>query len=249
MKRHRNLYNQFSWLIAILTLCFLAGCAGKKPLTEDPWQNWNQKAQVFNDQFDQNVLTLMAKGYLWLVPAPFNHRVSDFFSNINDISVAINQLLQLKPMDSGKSLGRFIINSTLGFAGMMDVAMTMGLAKQQEDFAQTLAVWGLSSGPYLVLPFLGPGSPRAIAGKMGDIVLDPLNYILFLGVPGLVSGSVADVIDVTDRRANLMRTEKIFNEASFHRYEFIKNTYLQNRNFLINDGSVAEEVFFLENEF
>lgn len=159
-----------------------------------------------------------------------------FFSNIADIGVSINDLLQLKFIQGGMDFSRFLVNSTVGVGGFIDVATEIDLPKHNEDFGQTLGVWGVPSGPYLVLPFWGPSSPRGTAGLIGDAALDPLTYTVFAGFAVSAAGTVADIIDTTDQRAGLMMTETFIDEAAINRYEFIKNSYLQHREHLINDG-------------
>jgi phospholipid-binding lipoprotein MlaA len=134
------------------------------------------------------------------------------------------------------------MNSTFGVAGAFDVASTVDLPKHNEDFGQTLGFWGVPSGPYVVIPFFGASSPRDAIGLLGDALLSPLTYISFFGgfeANAAIFGS--EVLDVTDRRAGLMATEKIINEASVDKYEFIRNTYKQRRNYLIHDGHPPDD--------
>ena len=132
-------------------------------------------------------------------------------------------------------------SEVLVVVGVIDVASMIDLPKHNEDFDQTLAVWGVPSGPYLVLPFWGPSSPRGMAGLIGDALTDPLNYTLFAGAAVSAASSASDVLDVTDQRAGLMTTEKIVDEAAINRYDFIKESYQQHREYLINDGNVPDE--------
>ena len=231
-------------LTNILLLTMLNGCASTTKNSIDPWEDWNRSTQGFNDDFDNNIMKPLAKSYLFATPEPIDQGISNFFSNIDDIGVSINNLLQFKLTHASMDFSRFIVNSTVGVAGFMDVATKVNLPKHNEDFGQTLGSWGVPSGPYLVLPFWGPSSPRGTAGLLGDALMDPLNYTVFGGFAVGVAGTLADVVDTTDRRAVFMTTEKFVAEAAIDRYSFIKNSYLQHREFLVNDGNTPEDDFF-----
>lgn len=234
----------YSLSATLLLAVFLAGCASApnhSDDSDDPWESWNRKTQRFNDQVDAYILKPMANGYLSITSEPVDRGVSNFFSNIDDIGVMINNLLQFKLLHAGMDMGRFLVNTTAGVVGIFDVASMVNLPKHNEDFDQTLAVWGVPSGPYLVLPFWGPSSPRGVFGLLGDALTDPLNYTLVAGTVAGLASSASDVVDVTDKRAGLMTTEKIVDEAAIDRYAFIKQSYVQHRNYLIFDGNLPEE--------
>jgi phospholipid-binding lipoprotein MlaA len=230
-----------SLLSSLLLASLAGGCASTPSNPDDPWEDWNRSAQSFNDDVDEYILKPMAKGYLFVTPEPLDRGVTNFFSNIDDIGVMINNLLQFKLTHAGMDMGRFLINTTAGVVGVFDVASMLDLPKHNEDFDQTLGVWGVPSGPYLVLPFWGPSSPRGMFGLLGDALTDPINYTLFAGAAVSLASSASDVLDVTDQRAGLMTTEKIVDEAAVNRYDFIKESYLQHRKYLINDGNIPEE--------
>lgn len=237
-------------LLCSLTVAMaLTGCATTSPTPEknDPWIGWNHGAQSFNDNIDKAILKPVAKGYQWVTPTLVNEGVTNFFSNIQDIGVTINDLLQFKLNQSSLDASRLIVNSTVGVAGFMDVAKLVDLPKHKEDFGQTLSVWGVPSGNYLVLPFFGPSNPRDALGIVGDALFNPLTYVSAFGttaVSAAIAGSKA--VDVVDRRANLMTTEKIIDEGSVNRYDFIRDSYLQNRDFLIHDGNSSQDVDLLD---
>jgi phospholipid-binding lipoprotein MlaA len=222
----------------------LTGCAGQKAAKnpDDPWESTNRSTSSFNNKVDKVVLKPIAKDYEKITPKPVNESVTNFFSNINDIGVSVNDLLQLKFVQGGMDVSRFVINSTVGVAGFFDVASKLKLPKHNEDFGQTLGFWGMPAGSYLVLPFLGASSPRDAVGLMGDALLNPLTYVsIFGGTAANAATTGSTVLDVTDTRADLMSTEKIVDEASVDRYDFMKNAYLQHREYLIHDGNPPEE--------
>ncbi|MDD1610432.1 MAG: VacJ family lipoprotein [Methylococcaceae bacterium] len=231
---HKNLL-----LTSVAISMALGGCAtttGSDP--NDVFHGWNQGTQSFNDDVDKAVLKPVAKGYMAVTPDAIDEGVTNFFSNLNDIGVTVNDLLQLKFLQGGMDLSRFVINTTAGVAGVFDVAKLVDLPKHDEDFGQTLGFWGVPAGPYLVLPFAGPSSPRDFVGLIGDALLNPLTYVsAFGGLAGGAATGGANALDVTDTRAGLMSTEKVVNEGSVNRYDFIKNAYEQHREYLVHDGN------------
>jgi phospholipid-binding lipoprotein MlaA len=231
-----------SSLVISITLAGCASTATTAPDQNDPWAGWNRGTQTFNDNLDKAILKPMAKGYQWITPEVVDEGVTNFFSNINDIGVTLNDLLQFKLTQSGMDASRFLINTTAGVAGIFDVAKLIDLPKHKEDFGQTLGFWGVPSGSYLVLPFFGPSSPRDAFGLVGDALFNPLTYVSVFGGAAVNAATAGSrVVDVTDRRANLMTTEKIVDEGAIDRYDFIKNSYEQNRDYLIHDGNPPDD--------
>ena len=232
--------------ISLVLLSLLAGCATTQN-ADDPLEGWNRGVQVFNDKFDEYAMKPVAKGYRWVMPEFADEGVTNFFSNINDIAVTINDLLQFKLTQTGMDGSRFLVNTTAGLGGLFDIATMIDLPKHHEDFDQTLGVWGLPPGPYVVLPLLGPSSPRGVVGLVGDAAANPATYVGFGSFPGMDSAVETGVsigmyaINAIDKRADNLATEKVVSEAaSVDRYEFIKNAYFQRRNYLVNDGNVPE---------
>jgi phospholipid-binding lipoprotein MlaA len=216
-------------------LILLGGCASdevKRDDPRDPLEGWNRGAQKFNDGLDDYLFKPIGKGYKTVTPNIIDKGVTNFYSNVSDVGVIANDLLQFKLLQTGQDFGRLMVNTTIGMVGFVDVASKMNLPKHDEDFDQTLGKWGIPSGPYLVLPVIGPGSPRGLVGYAGDLFSNPINYITPMAVP-YASGSLR----IVDQRADLLSASKIMDEASVDRYEFIRNAYQQQRTYLINDGN------------
>ena len=237
MITQKNTLKKHLLLTSIALSIALGGCSS---VPNDPFHGWNEGTQSFNDGLDRHVIKPVAVGYQTITPEPISQGITNFFSNMNDIGVTINDVLQLKLLQGGMDLSRFIINSTVGIAGFFDVATHIDLPKHHEDFGQTLGYWGIPSGPYLVLPFFGSSSPRDAFGLVGDAALNPLTYVsIFGGSAGSIASGSASAVRITDTRAGLMSTEKVVNEGTNldDRYEFLKNAYQQHREYLIHDGN------------
>jgi phospholipid-binding lipoprotein MlaA len=223
------------WLkcISCAVLLALAACtADIKPAPNDPWEAWNRSTQTLNDHLDDYFMRPVAESYRWLTPVFVDVAVTNFMNNVEDILVIGNDLLQFKLKLFSMDSGRFMVNTIFGLAGAVDVAMHLGLPKHAEDFDQTLAVWGIPSGPYLVLPGLGPSTPRGVLGLAGDVAANPINWITPVAWPYTVNA-----LRFVDKRANLLSASRIFNEAAVDRYEFIRNAYFQDRDYKIHDGA------------
>jgi phospholipid-binding lipoprotein MlaA len=225
----------------LVLLGILEGCATTAKDPQDPWEGWNRGVQIFNDKFDDYAMKPIAKGYQWITPSFVDLGVSNFFSNINDIGVTINDLLQFKIEQTGLDGSRFIVNTVAGVAGLIDVAATMDLPKHNEDFDQTMGVWGIPTGPYLVLPFFGPSSPRGVGGLIGDGAMNPVSYFIGTGVSGGLF-----VFSGIDLRADNLTNEKVASEAAVDRYAFFKSAYFQQREYLVNDGKMPEDSNLLD---
>jgi phospholipid-binding lipoprotein MlaA len=225
----------------IVLLGALMGCATISKDPQDPLEGWNRGVQTFNDKLDDYAMKPIAKGYQWITPSFVDQGVSNFFSNINDIGVTINDLLQFKITQTGMDGSRFIVNTVAGVAGFVDVAAMIDLPKHNEDFDQTIGVWGIPTGPYLVLPFFGPSSPRGVVGLAGDVAMNPISYVLASGVATGLFG-----LNAIDLRADNLANERIATEAAVDRYAFFKSAYFQQREYLIHDGNMPEGEDLLE---
>jgi len=196
----------------------------------DPWESFNRGVFRFNMAVDKAVLRPVARGYVRVTPEPVRQGVSNFFDNLRMPIVVVNSLLQGKVRESGSGTGRFLVNTTVGLLGVFDVATKMGLERHEEDLGQTLAVWGIQDGPYLVLPLLGPSTVRDGVGLVGDFFLDPVYYVDDREVRYWARG-----IRILDTRANLLHLDRMIDTA-FDPYLFVRDAYLQRRQFLIYDG-------------
>ncbi len=199
---------------------------------EDPWQGFNRKMFRFNDTLDGYFIKPVAKGYKAIAPQFVEDGVHNFYKNIGDIGNLVNNLLQAKFHDAGVDTSRFFLNSTIGVLGTMDVATKMGLERNDEDVGQTLGAWGVPSGNYLVLPFFGPTTIRDGIGMAGDAFTQPYAYMSGPAPYALFAGQVIDT------RASLLSAEKVI---IGDRYIFIRDAYLQNREFKVKDGQVEDD--------
>lgn len=200
----------------------------------DPYEGFNRAIFGFNNGLDRYILKPVAKGYRFIAPGFVEKGVSNFFSNLTEIRNLLNAGLQGKGVKSLHYTGRFLVNSTVGLFGLFDVASSMGLEKLDgEDFGQTLASWGVGSGPYLVLPILGPSSFRDGVGIPADMYADPINYVEDDDTrTGLTVGKVINT------RAGLLDAEELI---TGDKYIFIRDAWIQRREFLINDGEVEDD--------
>lgn len=243
MRIYKSLNKCVLLLVVVVLHGAMSGCATTAATDpRDPWESMNRGTQNFNDSMDEYVLEPAARGYVWLMPSFVSTGISNFFSNIRDIKVTINDFLQFKLKQGAMDTGRFVVNTTAGIAGFIDVADMIGLPKHNEDFGQTLGFWGVPSGPYLVLPFFGPSTVRGTTGRVGDAAMNPLTYTFLFS--DSVAASLASfglyTIDVIDRRASVLGLEKVAEEGTGDPYEFYRDSYLQRREYLINDGEVPD---------
>lgn len=218
----------------------MLACAGLMVLplagqaaTEDPWESFNRPVFRFNDTVDTYALKPLAQGYQAVTPQFLETGVHNVFRNLGDVGNLANNLLQGKVHDAGVDTSRLLFNTTIGALGFFDVASRMGLQRSDEDFGQTLGAWGVGSGPYLVLPLLGPSSLRDAPSKVPDSFLTPYPYMDHVPSRNVMRG-----INVVDARASLLDAERMI---SGDKYIFIRNAYLQNREFRVRDGEVEDD--------
>jgi phospholipid-binding lipoprotein MlaA len=222
---------------AVVGLGVLGGCASTGD-PRDPLEPLNRGIYQFNDGVDTMLLKPAAEVYQGVVPSLVRTGVSNVFANLNDVIVALNNLLQGKFTTALSDAGRVLVNTTVGLLGIFDVATPAGLEKHDEDFGQTLGWWGIGDGPYLVLPFLGASNVRDTVGRVGDYKTDPVTYIDPTRDRNIVQG-----LRLVARRADLLSASRILAVAAIDEYEFVRDAYLQRRRNLIHDGNPPREKF------
>jgi phospholipid-binding lipoprotein MlaA len=224
---------------ALLCLLLASGCAtveGERD-PRDPWEGFNRGVYRFNETFDEYVAQPVARAYVAVLHQEIRIRVSNFFSNIQDLLIGANNLLQGKFEDGVNDVARFAFNSTIGLLGIHDVASDFpGLEKHNEDFGQTLGRWGASSGPYLILPFLGSSTVRDAAGTAVDWAVQPVGEVRPIELRNTLYG-----LYFVDTRAQLLDASRILEEAALDKYVFQRDAYLQRRRSLIYDGRPPRE--------
>lgn len=216
---------QLMLAIFALVMVALAGCAsGPRSDPRDPWEPLNRKVWDFNEAVDDAILKPVASTYKEVVPTLVRKGVNNFFANLGDAWSFVNNVLQLKPLGAVESLTRFNVNTILGVGGLFDVASEMNIDRHKEDFGQTLGRWGVRSGPYMVLPILGPSTLRDTAAWTLNSVGDPVVHLR--NVPLRNSMYVTRVIDT---RARLLGATSVLEGAALDRYSFTRDVYLQIR--------------------
>ncbi|MGQ7246889.1 MlaA family lipoprotein [Halomonas sp. V046] len=225
--------------VALAVVVGLGGCASSSVATEpnpaDPWEGFNRRVFAFNDVLDRYALKPAAQGYRYVTPDPLEKGVSNFFDNLGEIRTAFNSLLQGKPGNAGLASTRFLMNTTFGLGGLLDPATHAGFLADREDFGQTLAVWGVGEGPFVVLPLLGPSTVRDTAGLPVDWYTYPLTYVEDDTVRYSLRG-----LEILDARASLLDQEDLIRGD---RYSFIRDAWIQRRRFEVNDGDAGEDTF------
>ena len=217
----------------LLVLLFSFPLLGEE--INDPFEDLNRDIFVFNEKLDEKILKPTALVYRKVTPQFARTGVTNFFNNLEEIDTTINQVLQGEIKYAFNDAGRFVINTTIGLFGLIDVASKMGLERHQEDFGQTLGVWGISSGPYIMLPFLGPSNPR-------DLLSRPISSFLS-GTFAMEDNDVKFTlvgIDALETRERLLDAETLI---IGDKYMFVKDAYVQSREYEINNGSTEDDVF------
>ena len=215
----------------------LSGCASvQQPHPDDPWEGFNRGVYAFNDTVDKAVLKPISKGYKAVTPELVDRGVTNFFGNIEDVTIALNNFLQLKIGDGLSDVMRVVVNSTFGMLGVLDVASEAGIEKHEEDFGQTLGYWGVDTGPYLVLPIFGPSNVRDGVGLVVDWNLDPIDSV----DPDSDRWTLI-ALRAIDDRADLLSASKVLDQVAEDAYATLRDGYLQRRHFLVMDGEVSAD--------
>ena len=203
----------------------------------DPLEKINRGVFWFNEQADRFVIKPVAKGYDWLLPQPVKHGVSNVFDNLFTPVVAVSDLLQGNLKESASDVGRFAVNTTVGVVGVFDVATGWGMEKRREDIGQAFGTWGIGPGPYLVLPILGPSNVRDGIGLIGNHFLSPQTYIEDDETRWGVT-----ILDAIDTRYRLLDATTVLEQAALDRYAFVRASYAQHRQNLIDNKDAGKAV-------
>ncbi len=224
----------------LLTVCLslLVGCASTSSPSADPWESLNRGTFAVNEALDDALLKPLAKGYQLATPAFVRVGVSNAFGNVADVGTGVNNLLQGKPSDALADIGRVVVNTTLGVLGLFDVATPMGLDKRNEDFGQTLGTWGVASGPYLVLPLLGPSTLRDGLSRIPESRSTAYSRT----IDDVATRNTLTALNIISIRAQLLATTKTLDEASLDKYQFLRDAFLQWRLHQVYDGNVPQAV-------
>ena len=222
--------------ITLFSLVLLSGCASTTASKADPFEGVNRATYAFNDTIDRAVLKPIAKGYDTVTPGFIRAGVSNLFMNIGDVATALNNLLQGKGGEAASDAGRFLVNSTIGVLGLFDLATPMGLDKHNADFGQTLGKWGVGSGPFLMLPLMGPATLRDAVGRPVDAYAGYFRYVNHIPTRNVAFG-----LEIIDLRANLLGASTTLDTAALDKYQFVRDAYLQRRLRSIYDGKVPQE--------
>lgn len=224
--------------LVLIVTGLVSGCASTREPGDprDPWEGFNRAVFDFNEVADKAVVRPLAVGYTRVTPRPVRTGVRNFFSNLGDVTNLVNNLLQLKFHDAANDTGRLIFNTTIGLFGVMDVASHMDLPKNNEDFGQTLGYWGVPSGPYLVLPLLGPSTVRDAPSIYVDAMTHPLYYY-----DNESRRNIALGLMILDTRSGFLATERVLNEFPGDRYTALREFYLDRRQYLVHDGEPPDQ--------
>ena len=218
-------------LVMALILLALAGCASTEAAKSngDPYENVNRKVYSFNDKLDKNFFEPVAKKYAQYTPSPVRSGITNFFDNTGYLNTIANDLLQGKISQTAHDSGRFLVNSTIGIGGLFDPATSMGLKQNSEDLGQTFGKWGMPTGPYLVIPFIGVSNLR---DGIGNAIYSSLDPVWASHVP---TRNVAFSLRMVSRRAGSLDASAAIDDAALDKYQFVRDAYLQRRRSMVDD--------------
>jgi phospholipid-binding lipoprotein MlaA len=223
------------WLLFLFAAA-LAGCASPAKNPQDPLEGFNRAMFSVNDKLDSVALKPAATAYKKVTPSIVQTGIGNFFANIHDIPTAFNDVLQARMSDAGSDIGRVLVNTFFGLIGTVDIASQIGLRKHDQDFGQTLARWGVQSGPYLVLPLLGPSTVRDAAATPVDLETDLWNHKY-----PVRWRNTGTAIRIVDHRAYVLDSTSLIEDAALDRYEFVRDAYLQHRQSEIDKPDSSKE--------
>ncbi len=216
----------------LMSAALLGGCAvSPSALPHDPWEPFNREVTGFNENLDKAVLKPVATVYQNVAPALVRQGVSNFFANVSDVWSLVNNVLQLKPKESVETLFRVGVNTTMGLGGLIDVATELRLARHREDFGQTLGYWGVPTGPYLVLPLLGPSTLRDSLAMPVDRQVDLVGNLSQVPLRNSLT-----TLRIIDTRADFLQVGNLLDDAALDKYSFTRDAYLQRRRGLALEG-------------
>ena len=234
-----SLFNLFLSALAFIILLSINPSTSHAS-DDDPLEPMNRVIFGFNEMVDDNILEPVAEGYRYITPDPMEDSITNFFNNLGEINTIVNSALQMKFDKTISSSSRLVINTTVGVFGLFDVASSLGIERHKEDFGQTLGYYGISPGPYLVLPFFGPSSFRDAPGFYVDVMIEkdisPIHTELHHE-----ERQVIQATNVIDTRANLLKATKILDTAAKDKYIFLRESYLQRRAKMVTDGKDVQD--------
>mgnify|MGYP000255147212 FL=1 len=236
-----SLINKMKRFLLLCMATALVGCAsipaGVEPSPQDPWEPFNRSVFEFNEGLDAYLLKPVVAGYRFVLPEFVREGIYNFFSNYNDIYTALYNLLQGKPGYAFNDFMRVAVNTTMGLGGLLDLATPGGLEKHKEDWGQTLGVWGVPAGPYVVLPFFGPSNVRDTFGTVADLESD----YLFRLLPDVALRNSITGLRVVNARNTYYEAGDLLDGAAIDKYSFMRDAYIQRRQYQINEGRDDEE--------
>ncbi len=225
-----------STMLALAAGIAVGGCATSGN-PKDPIEGFNRAMFSFNEGLDMVIIKPVAQGYEAVLPTPVRTGITNFFGNIADVFIAVNNLLQGKVPEAVSDTGRVLVNSTIGIFGFVDWASDMGMEKHDEDFGQTFGRWGVGNGAYVVVPFFGPRTVRDTVGLVLDTQADPV-----ANVNNVPARNTLLVLRVVSDRATMLPADKVIEEAALDKYSYVRDGYLQRRRNLIHDGNPPRDL-------
>lgn len=236
MKKQNKSGLRLNAVLAAAALTGLLGGCATSGNPKDPIEGFNRAVYAFNEGLDTVIIKPVAQGYDAVLPTPVRTGVTNFFGNIADLFIGVNNLLQGKPDQAVSDLGRVLINTTIGILGIFDFATEAGLEKHEEDFGQTFGRWGVGDGAYVVVPVFGPRTVRDTAGLVLDVYTDPVAHIDHVPTRNSLLA-----LRLIDNRADLLPADKVIEEAALDKYSYVRDGYLQRRRNLVFDGNPPRE--------